>query len=106
MELRMLVQFEAETVDKSHRANVQDRLVQLSRTLAVSLQALRDHSQKNPQHHIQHCPAALHEVAQTLKHRQHPLAHRQAPKNMARQLHRRLHHAQCDARVANTRALQ
>ena len=42
------------------------------------LQALRNHPQEDAQHHVEHCPVMLHEVARPLLDRQHPLAHRQA----------------------------
>ncbi len=59
----------------------------------AGLQSLRDDPQKNPQHHVQRCPIPLHEIAQPFGHRQNPLAHRQAPKNMIAQVCRCLHHA-------------
>ena len=74
-------------------ADVQRRLVHIYRTGAVGLQALRNHAQEDAQHHIEHNPVALHEVAQPLRHRQHTLAHRQAGKDVIRQVRRRLHHA-------------
>ena len=65
-------------MNESDCADVQGRLVQLRRPRAVGLQALSNHPQKNTQHHVEHGPVALHEVAQSLWNRQHPLAHRQA----------------------------
>ena len=48
---------------------------------------------------------ALHEVAQPLWYRQHPLAHRQARQNVIGQVRRCLHHALGVARRANATAL-
>ncbi|OIQ77190.1 hypothetical protein GALL_411220 [mine drainage metagenome] len=93
MEVRMLVQAGAEAVDEGHGTNVQGRLVHIRRTGAAGLQGLRNSAQEDAQHHAQHCPVALHEVAQPLGHRQHPLAHRQAGEHMVAQVCRRLHHA-------------
>jgi hypothetical protein len=47
---------------------------------------------------------ALHEVAQALGHRQHPLAHRQAREDVIGEMRRRLHHAPRVARGADTPA--
>ena len=102
--MHMLVKAGAEAVDKRHCADVQRHLVYLPRTEAVGLQALRDDPQENPQHHVEHWPVALHEVAQSLGHRQHPLAHRQAGKDVIRQVRRRLHHAPGVARGADATA--
>jgi hypothetical protein len=55
--------------------NVQGRLVRVPRTRAVGVQRLRNDTQEDAQHHIERCPIALHEVAQSLGHRQHPLTH-------------------------------
>ena len=46
----------------------------------------------------------LHEVVQGRGHREHPLAHRQAGKNMIAEVRRRLHHAMRVARGADTSA--
>ena len=100
----MPVQAGAEPVDEGHRAYVQGRLVQLRRPRAVGLQALRNDPQKDAQHHVQSCIVALHEVAQSLRDREHPLAHRQAGKDVVRQMRRRLHHAPGIARGAHTPA--
>lgn len=89
----MPVQAGAEPVDESDCADVQRRPVHIGRPEAVGLQTLRNHPQKNAQHHVEHCPVALHEVAQALRDRQHPLAHRQAGINMIAEARRRLHHA-------------
>jgi hypothetical protein len=105
MEVHMLIEAGAETVDEGDCANVQRSPVYTCRTGAVGLQILCDHPQKNPQHHVEHCPITLHEVTQTLWHRQHPLAHRQAGKDVIRQVCRRLHHASHVARGAHTTAL-
>jgi hypothetical protein len=51
--------------------------VHICRTGAVGLQALRNDPQEDAQHHVEHCPVTLHEIAQSLRHREHPLAHRQ-----------------------------
>ena len=94
MEVHMPVQAGAEPVDESDCAYVQRRLVHLGRTGAVSLQALRNDPQEDAQHHVEHCPVALHKVAQSLWDRQHPLAHRQAGINMIAEVCRRLHSAE------------
>ena len=104
MEVHMRVQAGAKPVDKRHCAEVQGRLIHLRRPRAVGLQALRDDPQKNTQHHVEHGPITLHEVAQSLGHRQHPLAHRQAREDVVRQVSRCLHHAPGIARGANTPA--
>lgn len=69
------------------------------------MQALRNDPQEDAQHHVEYRPVALHEVAQPLRDRQHPLAHRQAPVNMVRQVRRRLYHAPGVARGAHAPAL-
>ena len=104
MKMHMLVQARAKPVDESHRADLLSSLVHLGHTRAMSLQALRNNAQEDTQHHVEHCPVALHEVAQALGHRQHPLAHRQTGENMIRQVRRRLHHAAGIARGADTPA--
>ena len=53
-------------MDEGYRAEVQGCLVHLRRTGAVGLQTLRNDTQENAQHHVQHCPIALHEVTQPL----------------------------------------
>jgi hypothetical protein len=75
----MPIQAGAEPVDESHCADVQGRPVHLGLTWAVGLQALRNDPQEDAQHHVEHCPVALHGVARPLGHRQHPLAHRRRP---------------------------
>jgi hypothetical protein len=91
-------------VDESDCANVQRRLVHRGRTSAVVLQALRNNAQEDAQHHIEHRPVALYEVAQPLRDRQHPLGHGQARENMVRQVRRCLHHTPCVARRAHAPA--
>ena len=76
----------------------------MGRPGAVGLQSLRDDPQKNAQHHVEHRPITLHEVAQPLWHRQNPLAHRQPGENVIRQVRRRLHHAPRVARGAHAPA--
>jgi hypothetical protein len=83
---------------------VQRGLVHLSRTGAEGLQALRNHPQKNAQHHVECRPITLHEVSQLLWHGQHPLAHRQAGEDVVRQVCGRLHHAPRVARGAHATA--
>jgi hypothetical protein len=100
----MAVQAGAKPVDESHGAHVQGRLVHICRTGAMGLQSLRNHPQKNAQHHVQHCPIALHKVAQPFWHRQHPLAYWQARENMLCQVLRRLHPTPGGARGAHTPA--
>ena len=104
MEVHMFVQAGAEAVNEGHGADVQGSLVHIRRTRAMSLQALRDDPQKDAQHHVQYRPITLHEVAQPLGHRQHPLAHRQAREDVIGQVRRRLHHAPRVARGADTPA--
>lgn len=66
MEVHMPVQARAEPVNEADCADVQGRLVRICRTGAVVLQALRYDPQENAQHHVEHCPVTLHEVAQPL----------------------------------------
>jgi hypothetical protein len=80
---------------------VQGGPVHMGRPGAVGLQSLRNHPQEDTQHHVEHCLVTLHEVAQSLRDRQHPLAHRQAGKNMIAEVRRRLHHAPRVARGAH-----
>ena len=94
----------AEPVDESDCANVQGRPVHLGRTGAVVLQALRYDPQEDAKHHVEHRPVSLHEVAQALRHREHPLAHRQAGEHMIAEVRRRLLHAPGVARGADTPA--
>ena len=61
-------------------------------TDAVVLQALRDDPQEDAQHPVEHCPVALHEIAQMLQYREHPVAHWQAGENMIAEVRRCLHH--------------
>ena len=75
-------------------AYVQRRLVHMGRPEAVGLQSLRNHPQEDAQHHVEHCPITLHEVAQSLWDRQHLLAHRQAGEDMIAEVCRRLHSAE------------
>ena len=75
MQVHMPVQAGAEAVDKSHRADMQGGPVHLGRTGAVVLQALRNDPQEDAQHHVEYCPVTLHEIAQPLRHGEHPLAH-------------------------------
>jgi hypothetical protein len=81
------------------------RLVKLGRPWALAQQALLDDPQKDAQRTVQRRPIALHEVAQPLGHRQHPLAHRQVRKNMVHQVRRRLLHAPRVARGADCATL-
>ena len=53
---------------------------------------------------VEHRPVALHEVAQPFGNRQHPLAHRQAGKDVIRPVRRRLYHAPGIARGADAPA--
>ena len=94
MEVHMPVQAGAEPMDKNDGANVQRRLVHTHRTGAVSLQALRNDPQEDAQHQVEHRSITLHKVAQPLGHREHPLAHRQAGKNMIAEVCRRLYSAE------------
>ena len=88
-------------MNEGDSSDMQGCFVYMRRTSAVPLQALGNHPQKDAQHHIEHGPVALHEVAQPLGHRQYPLAHRQTGENMIGQMHRRLHHAPRVARGAH-----
>ena len=101
----MPVQAGAEPVDESDCANVQRRLVHLHRPRAVGLQALRNDPQEDAQHHVEHSPVTLHEVAQSLRDGEHPLAHRQTRKEVIGEVGRRLHHAPRVARGADATAL-
>jgi hypothetical protein len=78
--------------------------VHMGRPGAVGLQSLRNHPQEDAQHHVEHCPITLHEVAQPLGHREHPLAHRQPEENMIAEVCRSLHHAPGVARGADAPA--
>ncbi len=69
---------ETNSVDEGDCANVQGRFFYLHRTGAVGLQAPNNDPQEDSQHQIRHRPVALHETAQPLRNRQHPLACRQA----------------------------
>ena len=69
----MLVQAEAEAVDKGHSANVQRRLVHVRCTGAVGLKAARNDPQKNAQHHVEHGPVTLHKVTAQPSHRTSPV---------------------------------
>ena len=60
----------------------------MPRSGAVGLQALFYDPKEDAQHHAQYCGGALHEVAQPLGHRQHPLAHWQAGKHGTTQVRR------------------
>jgi hypothetical protein len=64
--MHMLVQAGAEPVYEGHGSDVQGRLVDLRRSGAVGLQALRNDPQEDAQHHAQHWPVTLHEVTQSL----------------------------------------
>ncbi len=100
----MPVQAGAEAVDKGQRANVQRRPVHQCRTRAVGLQALRNDPQEDAQHHVEHRPVALHEVAQSLWDGEHPLAHRQAREYVIAKVCCRLHHTPGVARGTDTPA--
>jgi hypothetical protein len=93
MEVHVIVQAGAKAVYEGDRTDVQGGGVYIGGAWRMSLQALRNDPQEDAQHHIQHYPIALHEVAQPLGNRQHPLAHRQAGKHMVAKMCRRLHHA-------------
>jgi hypothetical protein len=102
--MHMLVQAGAEAVNEDHCADLQGSLVHTQSTGAVSLQALRDDTQKDSQHHVQYRPITLHEIAQPLWHRQHPLAHRLARENVITQVRGSLYHAPRVARGADPTA--
>jgi hypothetical protein len=106
VEVDVFVQAGAEPVDEGHCADVQAFLVCIGRANAVRLQALRNHPQKDAQHHAQHRSVALHEVPQPLGHGEHPLAHRQAGEYVIVQVRCCLHHAPGGARGADSRPLQ
>lgn len=101
MEVHMPVQGRAEPLDESDGTNAQGRLVHACHTGAVGLQILRDDPKEDAQHHVPIYPVALQKIAQSLWHRQHPLAHRQAGKDVIRQVRRRLHHAPAVAQGAH-----
>jgi hypothetical protein len=77
----MPVQAGAKQVDEGYGPDVQCGTVHMGRIRAVGLQALRNHPQEDTQHHVEHRPVTLHEVAHSLGHRQSPLAHRQPGKS-------------------------
>ena len=65
------------------------------------MQTLRNDPQKDAQHHVEHHPIVLHEVAQPLWHRQHPLTHRQMGQDVVNQVCRSLGHTPGIARWAH-----
>lgn len=56
-------------MDEGDGPDVQGRLVYICRTGAVGVKALRNDPREDAQHHAQHCPATLHEVAQPFGHK-------------------------------------
>ena len=104
VEVLMPVQAGAEPVDEGYGPDVQGGSVHMGRPGAVGLQSLRNHPQEDAQHHVEHCPITLHEVAQPLRDPQHPVAHWQAGEDVIREVRRRIHHAPCVARRANAPA--
>jgi hypothetical protein len=62
-------------------------------TDAVGRQALHNDPQKNAHHHAQQRPFTRHEVTQSLRDREHPLAHRQTGKDVIQQVRHCLHYA-------------
>ena len=76
MKMHMLVQAGAEPVNKVHRADMQGGLVPFaaSRQWASRLCAMTRKKMRSTM--LSTRAVALHEVAQALWHRQHPLAHR------------------------------
>lgn len=86
-------------MDKGGCANVQRGFAHICSTRAAALQALRNNAQENTQHHVQHRPVALHEVAQALRDRHHPLAHRQTRQDVIGQV-------RCCSAIAGPRTLQ
>ena len=89
----MRVQAGTKAVDEGDCAQVQTGRVTLCRTGAMGLQALLHHPQENTQCRIECALVALQVIAQTLGHRQNPLAHWQAGKYMVRQVGCGLGHA-------------
>ena len=61
----VVVQAGAEAMNERRGTDVQGGLVQLRRTRAVGLQTLRNDPQEDAQHHVEHHPVALYEVAQS-----------------------------------------
>jgi hypothetical protein len=76
MEVHMGVQAGLEAVDEGDITDTHGCLVKLRRTGAMPVHALLNNPQKNVQRRVRCRPIALHEVAQPLGHRRHPLAHR------------------------------
>ena len=68
-------------------------------------QALLHHAQEQAQGGTLEVGVAVQEVAQALRHRQHPLPHRQAWEYVIGQMRRRLHHAPGIARRAHAAPL-
>ena len=71
----------------------------------MGLQALRNHPQKDAQHHSEHWHGALNGVTKPLGNRRHPRAHRQAGESVVAQVGRRLHHPPRGARGADSPAV-
>ena len=92
-------------VDESDRTQVQTGWVTLCRTGAMGLQTLLHHAQEDTQCPIECAFVALQVVAQTLGHRQHPLAHWQAGKDVIGQMRCGLGHSPGVARGADATAL-
>ena len=83
----MRIQRAAEALHKAHRAQPP------ARAAAALAQPRLDDPQQDVQHRTERLGIALQEVAQALRHRQHPLAHRQRREDLVNQMRRRLGHA-------------
>jgi hypothetical protein len=97
MEMHMRVQVGTEPVNKGNCAQAQADGVTLCSTGAMGLQALLHRAQENVQRGIECAFVTLQVVANALRDRQHPLAHRQARKHVVAQVGGCLGHAACVA---------
>jgi hypothetical protein len=97
MEVHVFIEAGAESVNEGDGTDVQACLVHMAAPGQLACRFVRNDPQEDAQHHIEHWPVALHEVAQPLGHGEHPLAHRQAGEDVVGEVRRRLHHAPCGA---------
>ena len=101
MEVQVEIEGGTEAVNERDRAEARRR----ARTWTVRTQALLHRAQEHPQGRALEGGVAVQEVAQPLRHRQHPLPHWQAWEDVIRQMRRGLHHAPGIARRAHATSL-
>ena len=97
MKVHMGIQAGAKPVDKGDSTQVQVGRVSVGSILASRYQTLLHHAQEDAQRCIERTLVALQVVANAFGHRQHPLAHRQAGKDVVAQVRCGLGHAACVA---------